>query len=622
VFFLNFMIWHALLRALALAQLTSFDHNVTSLYAGSGSVVAELTHLPTAEDGDGVHVVCFYASSCPHCQTFAPVWKRLAARLVSGGATGIRLSAVNCEGSTATQDLCIGQKIPDVPLMRAWVFASPAPAIVTLQPEELSAAASANAHNGEECAVLDWLLAHFSDHFPGPLVEALRADLRRQQQVASARRQDVLMDHNWNGAEQGDLELHDAQLVAGNAQLVADFDAFDRNGDAAITGAELCAAWHKLGRNLTMADCATIIAAADASHSGTLDFNEFLAVEASGLHGSHNHHRFPILEESVSPHERLADVTFAINYAMHHGVFAGAHVLSRPRRQALIAWLLVLAQILPYASLREDVRKLLSAVRAQPQLAQLEHWREYLSKWSLGGHRYHGEQFDVKVSYSSRGCGGGRSHSNRFTCSLWVCFHMLAASCAPEQGGHCPVHPRQIMHGIFLMVKWFFGCRECRDHFLAEYHACEHGRCDIDFDDPVVSSRGIVIWLWKAHNSVTLRLATQHRQNRHVNWRPDPLLRNLAFPSQAHCNLCWGAARHIGNRWNHNATHHFLRATYWDSAWDSESDASIASPSSRLFCALSVLGCLFATVGGKLTPGSQFFWRDNALNSRTHWHSK
>lgn len=333
------------LTVLVVAQLTSFDRNATSLYADSGSSVTELTRLPTAADGVHFHVVCFYAPSCPHCQAFAPSWKRLAKRLQSNSnePPKFRLSAINCEGSDVTQDLCIRQIIPDVPLIRAWVLpagdgVSDELTTLTLTPEALDA--SVKVYGTEESAVMSWLLQSCTSCVTAAQREALQAELQQQRGAAKEHQR---VDHNWNGAEQDDLVLHDAALVDGEEleRQRADFNVFDINGDGAISDAELCATWRRLGRNLTMTDCATIIAAADASHSATLDLTEFLAVGASGEPGSHSGHRFPASEERVSPHERLADVTFAVNYVMHHGVFAGAQMLPRARKSALVAWLLV-----------------------------------------------------------------------------------------------------------------------------------------------------------------------------------------------------------------------------------------------------------------------------------------
>ena len=667
---------------LAAAQLTSFDHNSTSLF---GSIVAELTRLPITADRVRFHAVAFYAPSCPHCQEFAPAWERVAVRLQQGGgksgsarpSVGFRLSAINCEGSTATQDLCVAQHIPDVPLIRAWVLTPHADlgksgkredgggaatqahplTTLTLPPEELDA--DTKKYGTEEGAVLAWLLRSCTDEacgVPMPLRAALLAELRQQRQLQQQRAaaaatgavgaaglpgSEQYSDHNWNGAVQDDLQLRDAALFPeGGDELAsrqADFGTFDNNGDGAVDATELCATWRRLGRNLTRSDCSTIIAAADASHSGTLNMTEFLAVEASAFDGSHSGHRFPELPASakggISPLQRLADVTFAVRYMLHHGVFAGTQVLSRARRSALVSWLLLLHRALPFAALRDDLRELLTAIRTDPEMARLAPWRAYLAAWSLGELEYDNKVVDTgygnKVfhdSSSSQGCGSGRSHSNRFTCSLWVAFHVLAASCdGSKPGGRCPVQPRQIMHGIFLMVKWFFGCRECRDHFLAEYAACAHGRCAIDFGSKEAASRGVALWLWKAHNSVTLRLATQHRSNQHVRWRPDPLLRNLAFPSQAHCSSCWGSARHIGHRWDHKATHAFLRATYWDAAWDN--DDNLGSSSSRTTAAAAVFSwsaafmCAAAAVWKLLTlrlPKKRHTWLDASAFEHKH----
>jgi thiol-disulfide isomerase/thioredoxin/uncharacterized membrane protein YgcG len=210
------------------------------------------------------------------------------------------------------------------------------------------------------------------------------------------------------------------------------------------------------------------------------------------------------------------------------------------------------------------------------------------------------------------------SSGDVFTCRLWTLFHMLAVCAAKLDGypaadddvstddsvGKSVVRPQHVMEAIALYVKHFFGCRVCRDHFLLEYRGCEHGRCRITIGDSGGSSGGgdggggggsgggggggggggkagewkrLSLWLWRAHNDVSIRLAWQRRvrQSHGGSWRVDPFFRSVAWPPPSDCLLCYsfepsikidsGTKRRKGRRatgkpqgWNEEEVHRYI----------------------------------------------------------------
>lgn len=50
----------------------------------------------------------------------------------------------------------------------------------------------------------------------------------------------------------------------------------------------------------------------------------------------------------------------------------------------------------------------------------------------------------------------------------------------------------------------FFGCADCKEHFLTDFDRCAYGRCDTE--------RPVSLWLWEDHNHVTQRVARESQQ--------------------------------------------------------------------------------------------------------------
>ena len=71
----------------------------------------------------------------------------------------------------------------------------------------------------------------------------------------------------------------------------------------------------------------------------------------------------------------------------------------------------------------------------------------------------------------------------------------------------------------------FFGCRDCARHFLT---MAEDGAA---ITRDVKSSQDAVMWLWKAHNRVNVRLKGDVSD--------DPTFPKAVFPAKDHCPSCY-----------------------------------------------------------------------------------
>lgn len=115
-------------------------------------------------------------------------------------------------------------------------------------------------------------------------------------------------------------------------------------------------------------------------------------------------------------------------------------------------------------------------------------------------------------------------HSNidglrRFPCSLWMLFHFLTVQSAESEQS---TDPLEVLHAVYGYVKYFFGCRECSDHFqeMAKKNKIWN----------VTSKDNAVLWLWSAHNEVNGRLAGDITE--------DPEHPKIIYPSTDMCQDC------------------------------------------------------------------------------------
>ena len=227
----------------------------------------------------------------------------------------------------------------------------------------------------------------------------------------------------------------------------------------------------ELGHLIPQSVAKQMVMEADCDSNSTIEFDEFLAVETDGK----RFHRFGHEKKlKISPKYRLADAAHAVLYGLHHGVFMGTDQLTTGRKTVLLAWLLLLHRLFPGAQNRASLRRLWFAVKNRPELSCLSNWRNYLSTWQLGDFpRFLGQEFESKVRYDDHNQGGCQIFTTTsmngiannadissptqslMTCQLWTCFHVLAASCLHVK----TVSPKQVMQGIHIYVKYFFGCR-------------------------------------------------------------------------------------------------------------------------------------------------------------------
>ena len=130
------------------------------------------------------------------------------------------------------------------------------------------------------------------------------------------------------------------------------------------------------------------------------------------------------------------------------------------------------------------------------------------------------------------------------TCSVWQLFHVIAGSVAAEaEHGRLvpqkvsmalqwerPPTPAEAMNFFRDAVENFLFCDFCRAHFLRAYDGCESGRCEVLSSDQDQGKR-MVLWLWRMHNSVSMRVLREHP--------PTGKAVDRRWPTYRDCPGCW-----------------------------------------------------------------------------------
>jgi len=114
----------------------------------------------------------------------------------------------------------------------------------------------------------------------------------------------------------------------------------------------------------------------------------------------------------------------------------------------------------------------------------------------------------------------------------------------------------EVLLAVRGYIKHFFGCEECRQHFL---------RGTRHMDDVVVSDRDAVLFLWRAHNTANYFL--------HGDLTEDPRHPKVQFPDVTQCPACHVTAVNGSAVWSEDSVFQFLLRMYSGSglAHDSES---------------------------------------------------
>ncbi|XP_077188335.1 sulfhydryl oxidase 1 [Paroedura picta] len=140
------------------------------------------------------------------------------------------------------------------------------------------------------------------------------------------------------------------------------------------------------------------------------------------------------------------------------------------------------------------------------------------------------------------GCQGSKQQYRGFPCSLWTLFHLLTVQEAVQSPRL--FSPSEVLPTMRGYIHYFFGCRECAEHFEGMAAESMHR---------IKNKDSAVLWLWSRHNRVNARLSGTESD--------DPRFPKMQWPPQI---LCWSCQLIINGRrmWDERAVLRFFKSHF------------------------------------------------------------
>ncbi|ETL85175.1 hypothetical protein L917_15196 [Phytophthora nicotianae] len=183
--------------------------------------------------------------------------------------------------------------------------------------------------------------------------------------------------------------------------------------------------------------------------------------------------------------KRLMDAGTTALFTFEDGFFMGTTVLAGERYDAAVTWVQTLADAFPMKENRATFARLVDMMKQQNRWKQAD-WNTMIHTWKATANAmsYPKNLFANKDDLSL---------CTTFTCGIWTLFHSLTVN------GVGQLKPSEIMIAIRLVVKHFFGCEECRRHFLKANPETVIKKMALRDEDGPDS---VTFWIWTMHNTV------------------------------------------------------------------------------------------------------------------------
>ncbi|GMF09642.1 unnamed protein product [Phytophthora lilii] len=195
-------------------------------------------------------------------------------------------------------------------------------------------------------------------------------------------------------------------------------------------------------------------------------------------------------------YNRLHDAGKAAMLALENSLFIGVPVLEGERYDAAMKFVNALAAAFPVEGNRQTIEKLAGAMKQQ-QAWPFAEWTELIRKWRVAAKEtsFPTDLFDSRGDEDS-----GWGVCRTYTCGLWTLFHSMTVKDLTLSDSW---KSSDTMAAIRLYMKFFFGCEECRQHFMEANPASVVDKLAAnDKNGP----HAVAMWALGMHNSVNKRL--------------------------------------------------------------------------------------------------------------------
>ncbi|XP_059268690.1 sulfhydryl oxidase 1 [Mustela nigripes] len=471
----------------------------------------------------------FFASWCGHCIAFAPTWKALA-NDVKDWRPALNLAALDCADETNSA-VCRDFNIPGFPTVRFFKAFSK------------NGSGSALPVAGADVETLrkrliDALESH-SDTWPPACPPLEPARLKEIDGFFARNDKDFLAlifekEGSYLGREVT-LDLSQHQGIAVRRVLNTEGDVVSKFG---VTDFPSC---YLLFRN---GSASRVHVLAESRSFYTTYLKRFSRAPREPVPTK----VVPTTAHTIAPTvwkvaDRskiyMADLESALHYILRVEV-GKFSVLEGQRLVALKKFVAVLAQHFPGQPL---VQNFLHSINDWLKRQQRKKIPYGFFKAALDN-RKEGTVIAEKVNWV--GCQGSEPHFRGFPCSLWILFHFLTVQAARHNFDHSQetAKAQEVLQAIRSYVRFFFGCRDCANHFEQMAAASMHR---------VESLNSAVLWLWSSHNKVNNRLAGAASE--------DPHFPKVQWPPRELCAACHNELRGTAV-WDLNNTLRFLKTHF------------------------------------------------------------
>lgn len=188
--------------------------------------------------------------------------------------------------------------------------------------------------------------------------------------------------------------------------------------------------------------------------------------------------------------------------------------------QTLILMLETLTDVYPH--LAEDINKIITTINNTSFPISRTEWQKLVDGMQINDYRVQ-EKLEFKVC-----------EEDMLLCSFWMLYHKLSIYSLLHDS-------KRYLFFRDLIVQYtkdYLNCQECIQHFLDIQKKCYFGACSIH------SAELLVIFLWRVHNSVTLRTVCEsisldlENASKQKTVKGKFLNVDVAFPSEKQCSQC------------------------------------------------------------------------------------
>lgn len=256
--------------------------------------------------------------------------------------------------------------------------------------------------------------------------------------------------------------------------------------------------------------------------------------------------------------ELKADIHLSLDFALRDGVFTSDSPISTKAADALKSWLKLLHKTLPEAW---EVHSLIE---------ELLRDFNYITKHEGYLTRVLDQHPPESVSWSEA-CSHGEPDAG-YTCGLWEMFHAMTVGVVnynmmvPEQRR---ISTEEAAITLRNYIENFFGCIECRNHFLETFDSCAFDRCT-RLEKGVLGIAQVKqkawaelpLYLFEFHNAVNVRLVQEkaQRENRVASKKEE---KAALWPLKEECLPCYNTDLKKSNTtWDYKNLYNWLQLEY------------------------------------------------------------